>query len=328
MNRTILGLAALSLLAALQPATAYELSDFDLQQSIELLEPPAGEDPKDFSGVTMVVGDDGKRRIFIVDNKTMSVYEYDLGGKYHRTIRGKGFQDTEGIIHLGGDRFAIVEERIAQISIVTIDATTTSIDKKDAQVIKPHLADGSSLNPGGKNVGLEGIAYDAKRNVFYVIKEKNGRNLYEVQIEGEPGAATLLEGPTKALNAKLDDLAGLHFDNASRNFFVLSHESNCVVQLEPTGTYRDILKLNGKQVEGVTLSPDGIDLVVVGEARQFFHFRRKQTSDIIAPSVTSTVGGSEQGNDSAGTSPLVWGLIVAVGLIAVAIPVVLVLQKR
>ena len=278
MSRTILGLVALSLLAALQPATAFELSDFSLQQSIELLERPGSENPKDFSGVTMVVGDDGGRRIFIIDNKTTNIYEYDLDGKYHRTIRGKGFADPEGIVYMGDDKFAIVEERIAEISIVTINATTRSIDKKDAKVIKPRLAaGGSSLNPDGGDSGLEGIGYDAKRNVLYVVKEKNARQLFEVQIDDKPGAATLLKEPTKALNAKLDDLGGLHFDNASRDFFVISHESHCIVQLGPTGPCRDTLELKGKQVEGVTLSPDAVDLVVVGEGRQFLHYRRTPT---------------------------------------------------
>ncbi|GAF69568.1 unnamed protein product, partial [marine sediment metagenome] len=143
--------------------------------------------------------------------------------------------------------------------------------------IKPRLAGGASLNPDGGNSGLEGIGYDAKRKVFYVVKEKNGRRLFEVQIDDKPGAATLLKEPTKALNAKVDDLGGLHFDNASRDFFVISHESHCIVQLGATGPCRDILKFEGRQVEGITLSPDGVDLVVVGEARQLIHYRRTPT---------------------------------------------------
>ncbi len=304
MKRSILCLVALSLLAGLQPATAFELSDFVLQKSIDLLEAPPSEDPQDFSGVTMVVDADGRRRIFIVDNKTVSVYEYDLNGKYQRTIRGEGFDDFEGIVYLGNDKFAIVEERRAEISIVTIDATTTSIDKEDAQVIKPRLAaDGSSLNPGNTNSGLEGLGYDAKRNVLYVVKEKDSRQLYEVQIDGEPGAATLLGGPTKALKAELDDFAGLHFDNASQDFFVISHESNCVARIGPTGPCRGILKVNGRQVEGVTLSPDGVDLVIVGEARQFVHYRRPQTEQTNQTEPTEPVNQTEPAEPVSQTEP-------------------------
>jgi len=329
MSRSILGLAALSVLVGLQPASAFELSDFVLHRRIELLESPPSENPQDFSGVTMVVDSKGQRRVFIVDNKTTSIYEYDLDGKYQRTIRGKGFDDTEGIVYLGNDRFAIVEERIAEISIVTIDATTTSIDKKDAQVLKPRLAvDGSSLNPDGENSGLEGIGYDADRNVLYVVKEKSGRRLYEVRIDGEPGAATLLDGPTKTLKTQLDDFAGMHFDNASHDFFVISHESNCVAQVGPIGPCRSILKLNGKQVEGITLSPDGVDLVVVGEARQFFHYRRPQTSDASDTPDTSQASETSQASDATGSSALLWCLVVAVGLVAVAVPACLVLLKK
>lgn len=327
MRQSILGLAALSLLAGLQPAAAFELSDFVLHRSIDRLEPPPSEDPQDFSGVTMVVDADGRRRIFIVDNKKTSIYEYDLEGKYQRTIRGKGFDDTEGIVYLGNDKFAIVEERIAEISIVTIDAATTSIDKKDAQVIKPRLvADGSSLNPGGKNSGLEGIGYDARRNVLYVVKEKDGRRLYEVRIDGEPGAATLLDEPTKALKAQMDDLSGLHFDNASQDFFVVSDESNCIARVGPIGPCRGILKLDGEQVEGITLSPDGVDLVVVGEARQFFHYRRSQTSQT---SQTSETSQTDQTGDAMRSSPLLWWcLAIAGGLVTVAIPACLVWRKQ
>ncbi|HYW81298.1 MAG TPA: SdiA-regulated domain-containing protein, partial [Thermoguttaceae bacterium] len=218
---------------------------------------------------------------------------------------------------LGNDRFAIVEERLAEISIVTIDATTTSIDKKDAQVIRPRLAvDGTSLNPDGENSGLEGIGYDARRNVLYVVKEKKARRLYEVQIDGQPGAATVLDGSTKALKAQLDDFAGMHFDSASQDFFVLSDESNCVAQVGPIGPCRSILRLDGKQVEGVTLSPDGVDLVVVGEARQFFHYRRPQA------------GQTSQAGDSTGVSPLLWCILATVSLVAVAVPAGLVWRKQ
>ena len=287
MRQMIFGLTAMIVLIALivligsQPATAVELSDYVLQRTIDSLEAPGSEDPKDFSGATFVDYGNDRRRVFIVDNKTNSVYEYDLQGKYQRTIRGEGFDDVEGIAYLGNDKFAIIEERRAEISIVTIDATTKSVSKsEDAQVIKPRLeADGTSLNPDGGNSGLEGIGYDTDRNVLYVVKEKGGRRLYEVRIDGQPGAATRLEETEKALKAELDDFSGLHFDNASKDFFVISHESNRIVRIGRSGPIKGILSVEGRQVEGVAMSPDGTDLVVVGEARQFTHFQLPQDEE-------------------------------------------------
>lgn len=172
MNRWSWGLALLLLPAAMgQVDGAIALSDFELYRSIGQLAAPgyAG----DFSGVAYVDRGNGNGRLFVVDNRTTNVYEFTTDGDYRRTIAGINFWDTEGIVYLGDDQFAIVEEQSADINIVTIASDTTWINKNGAVVVRPYLAsNGSSLNPGGGNKGIEGIAYDADRGVFYVVKEK------------------------------------------------------------------------------------------------------------------------------------------------------------
>ena len=334
MRQMILGMTALIALIGLQPAAGAELSDYVLHRAIDRLESPGSEDPKDFSGATFVDYGNGRRRVFIVDNKTNGVYEYDLQGKYQRTIRGEGFDDIEGVTYLGNDKFALIEERRAEISIVTIDATTTSVNKsEDAQVIRPRLqSDATSLNPDGGNAGLEGIAYDTGRNVLYVVKEKKGRRLYEVRIDGRPGAATRLKEPEKALKAELKDFSGLHFDNASKDFFVISHESNRIARVGRSGPIKGVLPVDGRQMEGVTMSPDGADLVAVGEARQFTHFRLPQPDQTAAPEATPDTAVSPDKpaapDSSRSSHPLVWFLIGTVVTVAIAVPVCIVLLKQ
>ena len=62
----------------------------------------------DFSGAAYAPGTD---TYFIVNNDSEEIFEYSRAGQFLRTVHLSGFDDTEGIVHLTGNRFAVVEEK-------------------------------------------------------------------------------------------------------------------------------------------------------------------------------------------------------------------------
>jgi uncharacterized protein YjiK len=74
--------------------------------------------------------------------------EFTDEGEFLSEVELKGFQDTEGLCHLGGDYFAIAEERKMRITLVEIPQGTTRIDDDGPRI---------DLNEKAKkNKGLEG----------------------------------------------------------------------------------------------------------------------------------------------------------------------------
>ena len=109
----------------------------------------------------------------------------------------------------------------------------------------------------------------------------------------EPGKSELLAGASDALKTKLDDFADVYFDNASRDLLVLSQESNRIARIGTEGTVRESLDIPGKQPEGLAISPDGRQMVIVGEQREFIYFVAESNGPA-APSETPAKTVAEQ----------------------------------
>ena len=145
---------------------------------------PSGT-PTDFSGIAY---NWDTNTLFIVNNRDTltAIYEYSLGGTYLRKIEVVDFAtganppegDMEGICYLGGDEFAIVDERVSEILIATIDENTTQLDRDtDFDVIDVDIA----VQSGD---AIEGVAYNPLEDFFYVVKETNGLGVYKVLNNG------------------------------------------------------------------------------------------------------------------------------------------------
>lgn len=199
---------------------------------------------------------------------------------------------------------------VAQEGDTKQDTTPLTIDKAKLPagcVVKPTP---NPIDDGNKepNDGLEGVGYDPAANVFYIGKEygKN-RGVYRVTREGkcEPVAIDgLYVGDKVAAEASLRhtpirDLSDLQFARGS--LYLLSHESSIVVQarVEPAET-RDVHaakeersplwkativgqfppmgneKLPHRQAEGLAISDDGTQMWIVGEPREWAHYRLRE----------------------------------------------------
>lgn len=257
------------------------LANFSLVASYPSLGllPGGGGNPANFSDIAYNYD---TSTLFIIDNGNQDVYEYSTTGTPLRRIVGSGQLDTEGIAYMGSSKFAIIEEGVKDISIVNIGPSTTSFSKGGAlQVIVPSAPAGNLAN-----TGFEGITYDSKNNQFYVVKEKSSRQVYQV---ANSGTSTLLSTVTTAVTGTgVTDLSGVYFDNSpGGHLYILSDESNRVVEVGLDGTVHAQLTVAGTQPEGITFTPDGLNMFILGEQRELYHY---QASPVPEPGTLTLAG--------------------------------------
>ena len=111
--------------------------------------------------------------LFAVVNGPELLIELNKDGTEKRLIELKGFDDTEGVVYLGNQRYAIIEEDRRTIALVTIGELTRWVYREDATLFSLPL---TSYN----NKGFEGISYDASRDTLTIVNEKRPRAIYQV----------------------------------------------------------------------------------------------------------------------------------------------------
>ncbi len=212
--------------------------------------------------------------LFFIINGTPTIYEFETDGSYLRTITMTGFIDTEGIDWMSGTSYAVTQERDPyDIIIITIDSETTSIAKSSGTVITPTMIVTS-------NLGMEGISYDSDNDWFYVVTEKhadgsNGGRVFKVEMDGTTTEFTTLA--TNLLAAGYKDLGDLSYDRVSGHLFLLSEESNIIIEAETDGTIVTTRAVDVGifgQPEGLDFSPDGNSMFIAGEADDYQHLIR------------------------------------------------------
>ncbi len=258
-----------------------------------------------FSGVAF---NPATKTLIIVDNEPNAsdkpgapdqgdLYEYETDGTYRRRIHMRGFSDPEGIAYMGADperadndRYVICEERIGRLAIVSVDRSKaeSTVDRAAATIIEPKPNPIDDKNDQ-TNDGFEGITYDPKADVFYLLKENGStRGVYRVAPDGKCEQLQIdgLFDGVKGVSEPLGDLADIQLHEGC--LYVLSEITNriAVIRLEgqagKDGLAGRIVgqipplgqTLPHKQPEGIALSPDGQDLWIIGEPREAQHWRR------------------------------------------------------
>jgi len=239
--------------------------------------------PDDLSGLTYNAS---TNTLFACLNSTPTVYELDLNGNVLRTINLTGFEDTEGLVWIGGTDFIIIEERRGRAVRITITATTTAIAYPMAFMQLP--------GTWGNNLGLEGVSYNPATNELVIIKEKSPLTIYSFVPPASYNGAVTVTNPFNIAtnNFGFSDIAGLHHlglntympcgVDVSNNYLILSHESAALIETDDTGTEYSRLDLsaggaNGTlaatlpQAEGVTMDNQG-NIYVVSEPNIFYKF--------------------------------------------------------
>ncbi len=246
------------------------LADYALDGQRQILE---GMD-RNASGITYHPGRDS---LFVIRNTPATLFEYRRDGQLLRQIALQGFTDTEGIAYIDHDRFAIVEESIATLTLITIGPSSEQVRKQDGRSLS------LALQPGGMgNTGLEGVAVDVKQDLIYLVKEKSPRAVYAVRGMLRSGSSLQLSSPWDLQReaSGMDDVSEVAIAPGSGNLLMLSDESSLIAEFLPSGTRVASTPLRNPggiwprglpQAEGMAFDPQGT-LYVVSEPNLLYRF--------------------------------------------------------
>lgn len=207
------------------------------------------------------------------DPPTIQVYDED--GVYRRRITMTGFDDTEGIclVDAASNLYAVVEEQLGNVCIVTIATNTTSLAKSNATV----LATGMTFP---SNNGLEGVTYDATNRCFYLVKEYSPMAVYRLTWDTNGVHFMQPFDAQTVLGSLVADISDLWYDATSGHLFILSDLGNRVMECTLAGQVIASLAVLGNQPEGLTFTDGGRRMFVVGEPNEYYRYD-------LQPAVTS-----------------------------------------
>ncbi|MDR0672112.1 MAG: SdiA-regulated domain-containing protein [Zoogloeaceae bacterium] len=220
------------------------------------------------------------------------IAEITTEGRLLRKIPVTGVGDSEDIVHVGGNVFALVDERAKQVYWLYLDSETQAIDAAEA----PGMA--LDVLPSRRNKNLEAVTWDAQKQRLWIGKEKSPMRI--IYIDGltqwrgdalatrnearsikQPMRLSILEWKSRQdYGLFLRDLSALFWHAPTRHLLLLSDESAALSEYSPEGELVDIMLLwKGRhglaraisQAEGVTMDGRG-DLYIVSEPNLFYRF--------------------------------------------------------
>ncbi|CAG8864490.1 hypothetical protein PS627_01056 [Pseudomonas fluorescens] len=213
------------------------------------------------------------RTLFAVMGKHPFLVELTLDGDVLRKIPLLGWSNPEGVAVLEGGQVAIVDERRHDMTVVRVDARTTTLNRAD---YTPYDL-GESVK---SNKGFEAVAWDPARQRI-VIGEERPPKLYVLDSDGRsPLAGEKRHLPSTELD--LRNLSALSVDPRTGHLLILSADSNMLLELDEHGEQVSFMTLLGgfnglsdtlPRAEGVAMDGQG-DLYMVSEPNLFYRFRK------------------------------------------------------
>ncbi|MFC6446633.1 SdiA-regulated domain-containing protein [Shinella zoogloeoides] len=230
----------------------------------------------DLSGLTYNAQSD---TLFGVVNRPQAVVEISTEGRLLRRIALEGARDIEGITHVEGSRFVVVDEATHRISWFTIEPGTTRIDLGAAPFF--------TLDLGGfANMGVEGVSWDQKAGTLLLSQEMLPARVLAIDGLEETARGDGLQLAIRKcaldlpLGPSFADFSALSAHDATGNLLLLSHMTGAVAEFSPAGepvglmllwAGRHGLKKSVPQAEGIAVGKDG-DLYIVSEPNLFYRF--------------------------------------------------------
>ncbi|MGH8387715.1 MAG: SdiA-regulated domain-containing protein [Pseudomonas sp.] len=187
---------------------------------------------------------DHDRLLAITNGGAMQIVALDRAGNVHERYPLEGFDDTEGLAYMGNGRVVVTEEGAQRLTFIELPEKSAPI-RKGAQ---PFITVGVNLST--KNKGFEGVTYDPVGDRLFAIKERDPRQLYEIN------------GVSKSLGGNLSinlidrtewvdrsffghDLADVYCDPGTGHLVLLSEESKLLIELDKEGrfiSYKSLLE--------------------------------------------------------------------------------------
>jgi len=235
---------------------------------------------EDLSGITYDYDHD--RLLAITNGGVMQIVALDRAGNVLERYPLEGFDDTEGLAYMGNGRVVVSEEGDQRLTFIQLPEKSATLRKGT----EPFITVGVNLSTNNK--GFEGVTYDPVGDRLFAIKERDPRQLYEI------------DGVSKSLNGNLSinlidrtewvnhsvfgrDLADAYYDPGTGHLVLLSEQSKLLIELDKEGrfvSYKSLLEgvkdyFSPKVYpEGVTMDAQG-HLYVVAEPNLFYSFSRK-----------------------------------------------------
>jgi len=183
-----------------------------------------------------------EKKFWVVSDQNSKVYLIDSWGRVVKSFKVDG-EGLEGITVTDDSTLAVVLERTREV--VILDTSGLELKRR-------------KLNLKGElNSGLEGITYDPAERKFYLLNEKQPRLLVTIDED-------LSELKRDTLNfAK--DVSGIFFDSSKKILWILSDESQKIVQTDLRGNPIQEFKIKVTQPEGITINKARTKLYLVSD---------------------------------------------------------------
>lgn len=227
---------------------------------------------ENLSGITYNENTD---TLFAITNSPRDIYELTKEGNFLRKIELHGFADTEDIVYIKDNMFAILDEEISAFFIVNIFPDTMFLSLENS--IKKFSLDVRNF----ENFGLEGITYDKLEDKFYVVNERNPKKLFSIKgLLGTNSNEIKIKDEILENNNYLSDFSAVHFDKKERKLYILSEESLILGRLNDKNDFDRYFDLKSNKIsskmtnsEGITTDTEG-NIYIVGEPNHFLSIKK------------------------------------------------------
>ncbi len=190
---------------------------------------------------------DGKN-FWTVGDSDSKVYKLDFNGNVIKSFVING-EDLEGISVIDSIHLAVILERTREVVIV--DTSGKEVKRKQFDL------------KGRLNEGLEGICFDVNKNFFYLLNEKR------------PGLLIKTDSSFNEIFRKelklAKDYSDIFFSQADNTLWILSDESNKIIQTDLEGKMIKEYHIKVQQPEGLVVDYKNKRVFIVSDKKEEFY---------------------------------------------------------
>jgi uncharacterized protein YjiK len=186
-----------------------------------------------------------EKNFWSVGDSDSKVHKLDLNGNFIKSFTVNG-EDLEGITVIDSTNLAIILERTREVVIVDTSG-------KEIKRHKFNLT-------GNLNEGLEGICFDFKTKYFYFLNEKNPGLLIKTD-------NSFTEIFRKEINIA-NDYSDIFFSSEDSTLWILSDESNKIIQTDLNGNKIKEYLIDVKQPEGLVVDYKNKKVFIVSDKKE------------------------------------------------------------